>query len=78
MITTNIILTKKHTRIHIKTKEEIECIKTYCSIEHTIYKTAIKGSFDCNKDISLSKYRQKLNSEVIPMIKDFETLTQNI
>lgn len=78
MIATNIILTKKHTRIHIKTEERIECIKTYCSIEHTVYKTTIKGSFDCNKDISLSKYREKLNSEVIPMMKDFETLIQDL
>lgn len=74
MIVTNIILTKKHTRIHIKTKEGIECIRTYCTIEHTVSKTAIKGSFDCNEDISLLKYREKLDSEVIPMIKDFETL----
>lgn len=78
MIATNIILTKKHTRIHIKTKEGIECIRTYCTIEHTVFKTAIKSSFDCNKDISLSKYREKLNSEVIPMIKDFETLIQSV
>ena len=78
MIATNIILTKKHTRIHIKTKEGIECIRTYCTIEHTVHKTTIKNSFDCNKNISLSKYREKLNSEVIPMIKDFETLTQSI
>ncbi len=78
MIATNIILTKKHTRIHIKTKEGIECIRTYCTIEHTVSKTAIKGSFDCNKDISLSKYREKLNSEITPMMKDFETLTQTL
>lgn len=78
MIATNIILTKKYTRIHIRTKEGIESIKTYCSIEHTKRKIEIKGSFDCNKDISLFKYREKLDSEVIPMIKDFETLIQNL
>lgn len=78
MIKTNIILTKKHTRIHIRTKEGIECIRTYCTIEHTVYKTVIKNSFDCNKNISLFKYREKLDSEVIPMIRDFETLTQSI
>ena len=78
MIATNIILTKKHTRIHIKTKERIESIRTYCTIEHTVFKTTIKGSFDCNKNISLFEYKEKLNSEVIPMIKDFETLTQNL
>jgi hypothetical protein len=78
MISTNIILTKKHTRIHIKTKEEIECIKTYCSIEHTVYKTTIKNSFKCDKNISLFKYREKLNSEVIPMLRDFEILMQGV
>ena len=78
MIATNIILTKKHIRIHIKTKEGIECIRTYCTIKHIISKTAIKDSFDCNKDISLFKYREKLDSEVIPMIKDFETLIKDI
>ena len=78
MIATNIILTKKHTRIHIKTKEGIECIRTYCTIEHIVSKTAIKSSFDCNKDISLFEYRQKLDSEVIPMMKDFETLIQDL
>ena len=34
--------------------------------------------FDCNKNISLSKYREKLNSEVIPMMKDFETLIKDL
>lgn len=78
MIATNIILTKKHTRIHIKTKEGIESIRTYCTIEHTVSKTAIKSSFDCNKNISLFEYREKLNNEIIPMIKDFETLIKNV
>lgn len=78
MIATNIILTKKHTRIHIRTKEGIESLITYCSIEHTIYKTEIKTSFNCDKNISLFKYREKLNSEVIPMMKDFEILIQDL
>ena len=38
----------------------------------------MKNSFKCNKDISLSKYREKLNSEVIPMLKDFEILMQGV
>ena len=38
----------------------------------------MKNSFDSSKDISLSKYRDQLNREVIPMIKDFETLMQGI
>jgi len=78
MIKTNIILKKKHTLLHIKTKEEKDYIITHCSIESTLNQTSMKNSFKCNKDISLSKYREKLNSEVIPMLRDFEILMQGV
>ena len=78
MIETNIILKKKNTKLHIYTKEETKCLKTYCTIESTLNQTQIKNSFVCNKDISLLKYRHILNIEVEPMIKDFEILMQGV
>ena len=78
MISTNIILKKKHTLLHIKTKEEKDYIITHCRIESTLNQTSMKNSFKCNKDISLFKYREKLDSEVIPMLRDFEILMQGV
>jgi len=78
MIRTNIILKKKNTIVHIRTKEQNNCIRTYCTIESTLNETSMKNSFDSSKDISLFKYRDQLNREVIPMLKDFEILMQGI
>ena len=76
MIATNIILKKKNTILSIKTKEQTNCIKTNCIITTTLNETTMKCSFLSSKDISVTRYREQLDREVLPMIRDFETLTQ--
>ena len=76
MIATNIILKKKNTILSIKTEEQTNCIKTNCIITTTLNETTIKCSFLSNKDISVTRYREQLDREVLPMIRDFETLIQ--
>jgi len=74
MIATNIILKKDNTILSIKTKEQTNCIKTNCIITTTLNNITIKHSFLSTKNISVIRYKEQLGREILPIIRDFQTL----
>lgn len=78
MIKTNIVLKKNSTILKIKTKEEINCIKTYCILSYNLNKTTINSNFECNKNISMVEYMKILTKEVNFLTSNCKSLIEEI